>query len=104
MMELDLAAVPNQAFSVQMDAHFYDLAFRDVGGVMAATIARDGVTLISGARVTAGTPLLPYRHQQELGNFVLLTDRDQIPFWDQFGVTQFLRYLSAAEIAALREG
>lgn len=101
MIDVGIAAVPNQSLSIQLDERFYDIQLRDVGGGMAATIARDGVTLVSGARVVAGTPLLPYRYQ-ESGNFLITTDAEALPYYDQFGVTQFLVYLTAAELAAYR--
>ena len=101
MIDLGIIAAPNQSFSVQLDGAFYDIHLREANGVMAATIARDGVTLVSASRITAGTPLLPYRYQ-EAGNFVMTTDDEALPYWDQFGITQFLVYLSAAEVTALR--
>ena len=65
------------------------------------TIVRDGTTLVSNMRITAGTPLLPYRYQ-ESGNFLMTTDGEAIPYYDQFGITQFLVYLTADELATYR--
>ena len=102
MIDVGIAALANQSLSIQLDERFYEIELREANGVMSASITRDGVVLISNVRVTAGTPLLPYRYQ-EAGNFVMTTDGEAIPYWDQFGVTQFLVYLSAAEVAAYRE-
>ena len=101
MIDVGISAIPNQSLSIQLGGRLYDIALREANGVMAATIARDGVTLVSALRITAGTPLLPYRYQ-ESGNFIMTTDEETMPYWDQFGVTQFLVYLSAAELAAYR--
>lgn len=101
MIEVGIAALANQALSIQLDERFYEIELREANGVMAATITRDGVTIVSNVRVTAGTPLLPYRYQ-ESGNFIMTTDGEAIPYWDQFGITQFLVYLSADELAAYR--
>ena len=101
MIDVGIAALANQSLSIQLDERFYEIELREANGVMAATITRDGVTIVSNIRVTAGTPLLPYRYQ-EAGNFIMTTDGEAIPYWDQFGVTQFLVYLSAAEVAAYR--
>jgi hypothetical protein len=101
MIDVGIATLANQALSIQLDERFYEIELREANGVMAATITRDGVTIVSNIRVTAGTPLLPYRYQ-EAGNFIMTTDSEAIPYWDQFGVTQFLVYLSAAELAAYR--
>lgn len=101
MIDIGIAALASQAISIQLDASFYEIQLRESNGVMAATITRDGVTLVTNSRVTAGTPLLPYRYQ-EAGNFIVTVDDDALPYWDQFGVTQFLVYLSADELAAYR--
>ena len=101
MIDVGIATLANQALSIQLDERFYEIELREANGVMAATIARDGVTLVSAMRLTAGTPILPYRYQ-EAGNFIMTTDGEALPYYDQFGVTQFLVYLSAAELAAYR--
>lgn len=101
MIDVGIAALANQSLSIQLDERFYEIELREANGVMSASITRDGVVLISNVRVTAGTPLLPYRYQ-ESGNFIMTTDGEAIPYWDQFGITQFLVYLSAAEVAAYR--
>ncbi len=101
MIDVGIATLPNQALSIQLDERFYEIELREANGVMSASIVRDGVTLVSNIRVTAGTPLLPYRYQ-EAGNFIMTTDGEAIPYWDQFNVTQFLVYLSADELAAYR--
>lgn len=101
MIDVGIATIPNQSLSIQLDGRFYEIELREANGVMAATITRDGVTLISNTRVMAGGPLLPYRYQ-ESGNFIMTTDGEAIPYWDQFNVTQFLVYLSADELAAYR--
>lgn len=100
---IPLQALPNQELSVVLSGSVYDLTFTAVGTVMAYTLARDNVTLLSGARAVAGTPLLPYRYQ-EAGNFILITDDGAIPFYTAFGVTQTLLYYTAAELEAIRGG
>ena len=102
MIDVGIAALANQSLSIQLDERFYEIELREANGVMSASITRDGVVLISNVRVTAGTPLLPYRYQ-EAGNFIMTTDGEALPYYDQFGVTQFLVYLTADELAAYRE-
>lgn len=101
MIDIGLAAVANQTLAVQLGGRQFAVAMREANGVMSASITRDGVPLVSNVRVTAGTPLLPYRYQ-ESGNFLLTVDGEALPYWDQFGVTQFLVYLTADELAAYR--
>jgi hypothetical protein len=101
MIDVGIAALPNQSLTIQLDERLYVIDLREANGVMAASISRDGVALVSNIRVTAGTPLLPYRYQ-ESGNFIMTTDGEAIPYWGQFNVTQFLVYLTPAELAAYR--
>ncbi len=101
MIDIGIAAVANQTFFVQLEGVPYTVTLHAADDVVAATISRDDETLLTGARVTPGMPLLPYRYQ-ERGNFLLLTNEGDLPDFTQFGVTQFLVYLTAAELAALR--
>lgn len=103
MIDVALAAVPNQSLSVQLDARGYVITLHQAGACVAATVVRDDVTIVDGVRVTPGTPLLPYRYQ-EAGNFILIVQDEALPDYTQFGVTQFLTYLSADELAGLRDG
>lgn len=95
---VSLDAVPNQELSVSLENFRYVLRFKDAGGVVVADVVRDGVTILEGTRVLAGEPLIPYDYL-EGGNFVLITSDDELPAYEQFGVTQFLLYLTVAEIS-----
>lgn len=102
MIDIGLAAVANQTLFVQLDERAYTVAVHTSGdGLASVDITRDDVVLIQGARITPGMPLLPYRYQ-ESGNFLLITNEGDLPDFAQFGVTQFLVYLSADELAAAR--
>lgn len=101
MIDVGLAAVPNQALSVQLDDRAYTVGIHAANGAYAATVTRDGEAVVTGQRITPGTPLLPYRYQ-ESGNFLLTVENDALPDYTQFGVTQFLVYLTADELAAYR--
>lgn len=96
-------AIPNQSFTVRLDDAQFDITIKETRGVMSATIIRDNVTLIENSRITAGTPILPYKYQ-ERGNFVMITENEAIPYYDQFGNTQHLIYVEAAEVEAYRGG
>lgn len=97
-----LEAIPNQSLTIRLDGVRYALEIKEAGGVMAVTIARDGVPLVTGARCVAGAPLLPYRHLWAgFGNFIFTDSREDgsIPYFEDFGSAVFLVYSSAAEIA-----
>lgn len=101
MIQIEIAALPNQELSVQIGERMYFIGLREANGVMSATITRDGAEIVSNVRITAGTPLLPYRYQED-GNFLMTVDGDALPYFDQFGITQFLVYVTADELAAYR--
>lgn len=101
MIDIGIAAVANQTFFVQLEDVPYTITLHAADDIVAVSITRDDVVLVTGARVTPGMPLLPYRHQEN-GNFLLITSDGDLPDFTQFGVTQFLVYLTAAELAAAR--
>lgn len=102
MQTIPLDPIPNQSLSAQLDGRFWSFRITDVGGVMAVDVTRDNVTLLSGVRVLAGELLLPFPYLED-GNFILLTDGDALPAYDQFGVTQTLVYVSAEEMAVIAD-
>lgn len=102
MRTVPLAAVPNQEFTVTIDDVRWVVGVKTARGVTAVNISREGVTLLTGSRALAGEPLIPYAYLQT-GNFVFVTLNDALPEYSLFGVSQFLVYLSADEIAALQE-
>lgn len=101
MRNIPIAAVPNQSLSVRLDDTRLVLRLKAARGVMVADLERDGVTVILGTRVLAGEPIIPYRYL-ETGNFMLNTVNGALPDWRQFGVSQSLVYITAAEVGALR--
>lgn len=103
MIDIDLAATPNQSLTIQLEESEYVIQIAETNGCMSATISRDDVAIVSGMRIVGAAPILPYRYE-ESGNFVIVTEGGALPYYDQFGITQFLVYLDDAELAAYREG
>lgn len=105
MQQIPLQAIPNQSFTVQLDDRFYNMALKTANGIMALDISRDNQVLLTGARVVAGTPLLPYNYlENSSGNFIFITANEELPDYAQFGVTQSLLYASNDELEAIRGG
>jgi len=105
MQTIALQAIPNQQLTVVLDSVLYDITIRDVGGCMAADITRAGEVLVQGCRIVAGYPILPYVSLEgEYGNFAILTQSGDLPYYDQFGATQTLIFATAEEIGAIRDG
>lgn len=100
MLQLELEAAPNQAFSTVLDGLLYDIEIKETNKVMSVSITRSGIPLVSNMRVVNSIPLLPYIYLQK-GNFIFYASNDDIIYYDQFGITQFLLYATQAEIGAL---
>lgn len=98
---IPISAVPNQKLSVNLAGSRYEISLQLASGVMLATVARDAVTVVSGHRLVAGEPVLPYLYQ-EAGNFIVVTDNEALPIYTEFGITQFLLYVSQGEIDGVR--
>lgn len=100
-----LESLPNQSLSIQLEENRYDLRFRDLGGMMSVDISINDEVILQGSRVTGAAPLIPYKYlEQGGGNFLFVTELGDIPYWDQFGVTQSLLYVTKAELEAVRGG
>lgn len=101
MQLINITAVANQSLSVRLNNVRYDITIKEANGVMVASIVRDGVSVVTGARIVAGALIIPSQYQED-GNFVIDTLNDAIPYWTSFGVTQFLYFFSADELEAER--
>jgi len=103
MKLIQLEAIPNQKFSLVLDGTRYILWFRAAGSIMAVTITKNDVEIVSGRRCVAGSPLIPFEYL-EAGNFVFQTQNYELPWWENFGVTQSLIYVTQTEIETYRSG
>jgi hypothetical protein len=101
-----LQALPKQQFTIVLDNVLWDITLTEAAGVMAATIKSGGnvTPICSGERCVAGELIIPKVREAGGGNFLFLTANDDLPWWEEFGLTQLLFYVSAAEIAAVRNG
>ena len=101
MIDIPLQPVANQELSIPLEGARYVITVKEANGVMVASIERDGVLVVRNTRIVADGLMLPYRAQWfGFGNFMLATQDEEVPYFDQFGVTQFLVYVTAEELAA----
>lgn len=103
MRVVPLAATPNQSFTLTIDEIRWVIAIKDLGGVLAFDVTRDGERLLSGTRACAGEPIIPYAYLQ-YGNFIFTTVNDTLPSWQSFGISQILVYLNQAETNQIPPG
>lgn len=101
MINIPLAAIPNQSLSITLNSQQYDIRIHDCGnGVMSIDIVINNVILITGIRLVPNYPVIVSKYMQN-GNFVLQTMNYEYPDYTRFGVTQYLVFANPAELEAL---
>lgn len=101
MQNIPLKAVPNQSFTVTLDNNQWDFTIKSTNGTVSVSLTRNNVVILSNARAVGNTKIIPAEYQ-EAGNFMIVVQGFHLPDYTQFGVTQTLIYISAAELAILR--
>lgn len=102
MQTINIQAIPNQEFTVNIGDYRYDIRLFLDDGVMAYDLSIDQVEAIEGQRIIAGELMLPYKYQEADGNFYLSVPEDEDPDYEQFGDSQKLYYLTSSESAEVR--
>lgn len=102
MFLIPLEQSPNQQFTAVLDGYRYAVRLTTCAGITCADIERDDVVVISGVRCVGGF-VIPYPYL-EAGNFWFETDDGEYPDYTLFGDTQFLYYLTQAEVDSVRAG
>jgi len=97
MIEINLAQIPNQSFSLQLNNVFYQITLRYVINLMTCTIKRDDKVVIENVRCEPNQQIIPYNYLED-GNFAFITIDNEYPIYTRFNVDQFLVYASAEEL------
>lgn len=104
MQQVPLQAIPVQSLTLQLDNNSYDIVVRAVNSgdtqVMTFDIAINNVAIISGQRVVPNFPIISYSYLYN-GNFMMLTQDDDIPDYTKFQISQYLIYASQEELEAI---
>lgn len=106
MRTIPLEAVPNQEFSVTLGestvvvvgANRWDIKLKEADGCMLATVVLNEDEILTNQRVVAESPIIPYKYLQGYGNFVILTENEEIPYYDKFEDTQTMIYVTPGEV------
>jgi len=101
MKEIPLNIVEKQSLSVLLDNSLFELSFKTCNGITAATVIKDGVTLVENRRVVAGVPIIP-EGSRETSNFIILTNNNELPYYSNFSSTHILVYMSQQEVNDIR--
>lgn len=100
MKEIPLTPVPRQSLSTQIGKVYYELSAKECNGIMGITVVRDGVTIVDNRRACAGVPIIPQGYL-ESGNFVVLTDDEEIPYFDRFNGKDIFLYIPQEDLEAI---
>lgn len=100
MKVLPINAIPNQQLSVLLDGNQWDINLKLTNGGISCSLSRNNEVIVQNARVVAGMRILQAKYQ-EAGNFAMICNDQAVPDYTQFGVTQFMVYISQAELDAL---
>lgn len=103
MKEIPIRKFPRQSLSVVLENALYELSIKECNGVMAVSVARDGIVIVSNRRAVAGTPVIPPGYLEQ-GNFIFLTMNDGLPYYSRFEEGEKLVYVTAEKLEAIREG
>jgi len=102
MQLLTLLTEPNQSFVTTQNGNRYQIRIKQCNGDMCADITMNGVTILSGTRIVAGTPLFPFAWMTAgNGNFIFACLDENCIDYSLFGVTQFLYFLTQAEMQGI---
>jgi len=97
MKVLPIAALPNQQLSVILDNNQWNITINDVNGAIAVTLVKNSEIIVQNARAVAGMRILQAKYQED-GNFAIISNNQGVPDYTQFGITQFLVYISQVEL------
>lgn len=90
---LPLDAIPNQELTVTLDDNTYDIVLKEANEAMAISVSINNKLIVSNILISANTALLPANRKAN-GNFYLYSLTDDYPYYTNFGITEFLIYLS----------
>ena len=101
MLDLNLQNTANQQFTAELNGRRVDITFKAATNIMIVDISVDEEVIMRGHRLVAGEQMIPYRYLNQWGSLALLTENDQLPWWESFGITQFLVFLLPEEVEAI---
>lgn len=102
MQTIPLSALPNQNFTVTLGDDAYNFTLNTCVNITTITLFRNQTLILSGERVPPLTPIIPYEYL-ESGNFIFVTKNEEYPIYSEFGVSQFLMYVTQDELTAFRD-
>lgn len=101
MKEIPIKVFPRQSLSVVLENVLYELSLKECNGIMAVSVMRDGVAIVSNRRAVAGMPVIPPGYLEQ-GNFIFLTANDELPYYTDFAGAGTFVYVTREELTDIR--
>jgi len=101
MESIPLQTIPNQSFTIVLDNNTWAFTIKNTNAGVSVSLTLNNNDLLDNAIAAANEIIIPCEYQ-EAGNFLFLTQNQQLPDYTQFGLTQLLVYLSASDLQTLR--
>jgi hypothetical protein len=100
--EIPLQALPNQSLSITLDGIRYGIRLRSTKLTIAIDLTINEEEVLMGSRVVAGSPVIPYKYLKNGGgNFVFITELDDLIYWEKFGINQSMIYFTIEELESI---
>lgn len=104
MREIPLSETPNQEIETVINSRVFNIRLHTIGQLTVADVYINRALVCAGVRCVPGMPLIPFRYISDTaGNFFFSCLDGAYPYYELFGATQRLVYLTAAEISAERK-
>jgi len=100
-VSIPIQQLPNSSFTITLDNNLYEIDLRICNGVTTVSLTQNGTDILDNAIAASAAPIIPSPYL-EAGNFMFLTANQQLPNYEQFGLTQSLFYFSESELNAYR--
>lgn len=105
MQVIALQSIPKQSLAIVLDNILYEIDVLSTNGCVSLNITRANDRVVSGQRAVAGQLVLPFLVDEGGdGNFMFLTQDDDLPAYLKFNSTQSFLYATNDELAAVRDG
>ena len=102
--QIPVQAIVKQSLQVELNGNLYTLNIIQTQGCMSMDIISEtaGLNLLA-QRCNAASLVIPFQESENgAGNFIFITANDELPDYEEFGLTQSLYYLTDAELAPYR--
>ena len=86
------------SFSITLDTITANEKEDDSSYLTIASISVNGEELCNSLRCRPNKLIIPFDYKSKYGNFLFNCINDEVPYYEKFGLTQFLYYIPAEEL------